>query len=336
MSYKVFIAATGAAKPIGLNVEGADAEGVTSAMDFLKSIKRGEAKSLSGNVAVIGGGSVALDAARSAIRLGADKVSVVCLERLEAGLKDSMLALSEEIEDAVSEGVNIYPSKGVDSFVVKNNRVSSIKCVECFSVRDEDGRFNPQYGDCVLPLEIDAGTVILAIGQVADATIVPEGFPVNERGYIEADKETNEVAPGMFAAGDAVSGPSTVVEALAAGKRAAVTADLYLRGKEISADLFVEPAVFSVESSENITRSERVNRSRMSGEERKNSFMDTVLPFKPEAVRRESERCLTCGSRPVITYVADCQQCNLCSVYCPVDAVTVDPEKCFPPMLGWG
>ncbi|MBW1913081.1 MAG: FAD-dependent oxidoreductase [Deltaproteobacteria bacterium] len=125
--YRAFVAAIGAARPLGLSVPGADAKGITSSMDFLKGVKSNRINELSGHVAVIGGGSVALDAARSAVRLGAEEVSVVCLERLDPGLKDSMLALSEEINDAMAEGINIYPSRGIDSFETRGGQVSSIR-----------------------------------------------------------------------------------------------------------------------------------------------------------------------------------------------------------------
>lgn len=333
--YGAFIAATGASKPFTLNVPGSDAEGITNAMEFLGNVKSGKINELSGKVAVIGGGSVALDAARSALRLGADEVSVICLEQLVPGLKDSMLALTEEINDAQAEGINIHPSRGVDSFVTEDSRVKSIKCVECLSVRDEDGMFTPVYGDCVLPQEIDADVVILAIGQSADADNVPEGFATNPRGLIMADKITKAVAPGLFAAGDAVTGPSTVVEALSAGKRTADTVDCFLRGIDMKSALEEMPRMFRVKENENILQEERINRRRVPADECKIDFKDTVIPFNRSEATIESERCLTCGSRSVIKYPEDCQLCGWCLEYCPTDALTIEPHKYCERITTW-
>jgi NADPH-dependent glutamate synthase beta subunit-like oxidoreductase len=322
--YKAFVAATGAAKPLGLSVPGADAGGITNAVDFLRCVKSGSIKKIQGKVAVIGGGSVALDAARSAIRLGSDEVNVVCLERLEPGLKDSMLALTEEIEDSRAEGIIIHPSRGIDSFVTKDGHVRSIKCVECLSVRDEDGRFNPTYGDCVLPQEIEAETVILAIGQTADSKLVPEGFKINQRGYVIADALTKQVDTELFAAGDAVSGPSTVVEALAAGKRAALTIDRFLKGEDISAGLIDQSVRAEGPPKERfIYQADRIDRLTVPAAERKVNFNETVLPLSWKQAHMESERCLTCGSRSKIAYLDDCQVCRLCEHYCPTDAIDI-------------
>jgi len=335
-SYRAFVAATGAARPLGLSVPGADAKSVTSAMDFLKGVKSNRIKEISGDVAVIGGGSVALDAARSAVRLGAEEVSVICLERLEPGFKDSMLALSDELDDALAEGINIYPSRGIDSFKTIDGHVSSIKCVECLSVRDEDGRFNPTHGDFVLPREIEAETVILAIGQTADPDFAPDGFAVDQQGLIIADDLTKQVAPGLFAVGDAVSGPSTVVEALASGKRAALTVDRFLKHEDMSAGLDKLLPRAEGPPREKIPQVDRIDRQTLSPEDRKTNFQDTVLSLSWNEARMESTRCLTCGSRAVITHVDDCQTCWLCHAYCPVEAITISPVKYVRPMVGWG
>ena len=322
--FKAVVAATGAVKSLGLQVPGADAQGITNAMDFLTGIKSGLIKDVSGKVAVIGGGNVALDAARSAVRLGAAEVNVVCLERLEPGLKDSMLALTEEIDDAQAEGIIIHQSRGIDSFSTKDGRISSIKCVECLSVRDEDGRFNPEYGDCVLPQEIEAETVILAIGQTADSALVPEDFKTDNHGYISADDLTKQVDSELFAAGDAVSGPSTVVEALAAGKRAAVTIDRFLNAEDLAEGLSDIPVRAEGPPEERyIYDAERIDRESLPAEERKTNFQGTILTLDSKQAHMESERCLTCGSRPKIAYFDDCQVCRLCEHYCPTDAISI-------------
>jgi len=339
--YQAFVAATGAARSLGLSVPGADAQGITSAMDFLAGVKSGGINRISGAVVVVGGGSVALDAARTALRLGADRVSLVCLERLEPGLKDSMPALTGEIEDSVAEGVVIHPSRGVESFAVMDGRVSAVRCVECLSVRDDDGRFNPIYGECVLPLEIEARTVILAIGQTVDPELVPEGFMTDERGYIAADGLTKQVrvvgegVDGLFAAGDAVTGPATVVEALAAGKKAALSIDRYLRGEELFAGVAELPPRAAEPPAENMPVIARIERPVLPAEKRRRSFQATVLPLDRRGARMESERCLTCGSRSMIAYLDDCQVCRLCQHYCPTEAIEVTEGVLLGSLHGW-
>jgi NADPH-dependent glutamate synthase beta subunit-like oxidoreductase len=342
--FDVFIAATGASAALGLVVPGVEAEGIVGAMDFLTSAKSGALREVDGNVVVVGGGSVALDAARTAVRLGADHADVVCLEMLEPGLKDSMLALNEEIEDALAEGCAIHPSKGVGSFKLEDGRVTAVSCVECLSVRDEDGRFSPEYGDCSLPLEIPATTVVLAIGQAADARLVPAAFAVDARGLILCDELTCEVAPGFFAAGDAVTGPATVVEALAAGKRAALTAGRYLDGEDLAAGLG-EPSRRTADLPEvarpqravdRMFEAGRMDREVVPPESRLTGFDQTVLPLGDREALTEADRCLTCGSVSTIAYLDDCQVCRLCQHFCPTKAIAVSEGALLGSLHGWG
>jgi NADPH-dependent glutamate synthase beta subunit-like oxidoreductase len=332
--FDAVVAATGAARPVGLSVPGSDAGGIISAMEFLRGAKSA-AGEVSGAVAVVGGGSVALDAARTAVRLGADPVHVICLERLEPGLKDSMLALTAEIEEGMAEGVQIHPSRGVESFSVDDGRVSAVRCVECLSVRDEDGRFNPVYGDCVLPQVIQAQTVILAIGQVADPAQAPAGFATDAWGLIIAHDAAVDSSRGLFAAGDAVSGASTVVEALAAGKQAAEMVVRFLRG-EVLMGRVEQPTVRSAEPpQEKIEKTERVARGVRPADERRRDFAEAALPFEGLQAQAEAERCLTCGSRSKICYLDDCQVCKLCQHYCPTDAIEITEGALLGSLHGW-
>ena len=345
--YGAVVAATGASRPMGLSVPGSGAAGIVSAMKLLGAVKAvpapaetGSSESaavllgFSGAVAVVGGGSVALDAARTALRLGADRVSIICLERLEPGLKDSMPALATEIDEGLAEGLTIYPSRGVDSFVVEDGRVSAVRCVECLSVRDEDGRFKPVYGDCVLPQVIEAQTVIMAIGQTADPALVPAEFAVGARGLIGVDEATLQAAPGLFACGDAVSGASTVVEALAAGKKVAAMVGRYLRDEGPSGA--AEPAQCAAEPpAGRIELAERVERRWRPAAERRGDFAEVVLPLSGHEAQVEAGRCLTCGSRSKIAYLDDCQVCKLCQHYCPTDAIEITDGMLLGSLHSW-
>ena len=343
--FRAVVAATGAAKSVALTVPGSDAAGIVTALDFLAAAKADLAGGagertrgvplVSGEVAVIGGGSVALDAARSAVRLGAKRVRVVCLERLEPGLKDSMLALTAEIDEAIAEGVEILPSRGVDSFVVDEGRVGAVRCVECLSVRDEDGRFNPVYGDCVLPQVVPAQTVIVAIGQVADASLAPAGYATGPRDLIVVDPGTLQAAAGLFAAGDAVTGASTVVEALAAGKRAAEMVAHCLRAEELAADGAGDLLVAAAPPKEKVELSERIERAVRPAAERRCDTAEVAGGLGGAQARREAERCLTCGSRSKIAYLDDCQVCKLCQKYCPTDAIEVTEGALLGSLHSW-
>lgn len=331
--YKAFIAATGATKPLSLNVPGADAKGITSAIAFLEEVKTEKVTELAGKVTIIGGGSVALDAARSALRLGAELVSIICLEKLEKGTKDSMLALADEIQDAINEGVKFYPSTSVTSFTVEDNQVKEVNCVECLSVRDKKGRFDPEFGDALKDV-IETDKVILAIGQTSQPENVPSEFAMTERGYISANEVTTEVSSGLFAIGDAVSGPSTIVQAAASGKRAAIAVNNFLRGDDMLIGLEENTDHFISKENPEIITSARTNRNRIPASESINNFQETVQSFSLYDANLESERCLTCGSQAKIVFQEDCQICHLCRLYCPTDSITITSEKGAPPIVG--
>jgi NADPH-dependent glutamate synthase beta subunit-like oxidoreductase len=322
--YDAFLAATGAARSLVLAVPGGDAAGVIGALTFLQGVKTGGIAELRGSVAVIGGGSVAVDAARTALRLGAHRVDLICLERLEPGLKDSMLALTDEIEAAQAEGVVIHPARGVESFTTEEGRATAVRLVECLSVRDEDGRFSPVYGDCVLPESIEAGTVVVAIGQGVDAGLIPDGFPAAGRGLASADAATGWLGGDLFAAGDVATGPATVVEALAAGKRAALAIERYLTtGDPRPVQTPGELPPVAQPPKDKVLAADRVERREQPVAERACDFRETVLLFDRWQAQFEAERCLTCGSRSLIAYLDDCQVCRLCQKYCPTDAIEV-------------
>nr|WP_279389129.1 FAD-dependent oxidoreductase [Reinekea marinisedimentorum] len=340
--FDAVIAATGASKPLKLTVPGAEAKGITTAIEFLYDVKARQPADLTGKkVAVIGGGSVALDAARTGVRIGAESVQVVCLERIEPGHKDSMLALSEEIEDAKAEGVVIHTSRSVHTIEQENGQASALTLVECASVRDADGRFNPVLAEQPLDEAIEADFIILAIGQTTDATLVPAGFQTNERGQILCDPSTKQSASHLFAVGDAVTGPTTVVVAAAAGKRAATSVVRFLKGDAMTEGQSAEPQAFDVsvlteQACAEISKFPRVERRRLPIEQCKTSFAETLKVFDWDEAASEAERCLTCGSQAEIQYQADCQICNLCAHYCPVDAIEITPERTFPPITAWG
>lgn len=320
--YKAFITATGAAKPMLLNVAGADSTGITTAISFLKHVRTGQAPTLSGAVAVIGGGSVALDAARTAIRLGAAEVHVVCLERIEPGHKDNMLALAQEIEEAKEEGVIFHTQRSVNAFKHNNGALSGISLFACESVRNPDLSFKPKIGSQIVE-ELDVTHAIMAIGQSADADLVPKDIATNQRGYINADMTTLQVENNVFGAGDGVTGPTTVVVALASGKRAAIMVDRFLKGETLSQPEAQREVAKPVPKNNNLYIEARQERDSVDATTRIANFEETIKAFTRAQAQREAQRCLTCGSRSKIAYVDDCQVCRLCAHYCPADCIEI-------------
>jgi NADPH-dependent glutamate synthase beta subunit-like oxidoreductase/CO/xanthine dehydrogenase FAD-binding subunit len=196
-----------------------------SGLDFLADIQLGKAQAPEGRVLVIGGGNVAVDVAISARRMGAREVTMACLEA-----RDLMPAFPEDLEQALREGVRLLPSWGPHRIRVEDGRVSGMELVRCTSVFDAKGAFHPSF-DRSQKMSVPADHILLAIGQHSDASYAGKRL-LGQGGKIGADPQTQAtVLAGVYAGGDLSSGPSSVVEALAAGRRAARAIDAYLRGK---------------------------------------------------------------------------------------------------------
>ncbi len=224
--YKAIFLATGAHKSRQLRVEGTELRGVIHALDFLKRINLGQKVEIGERVGVIGGGNVAMDAARTALRLRAKEVSI-----LYRRSREETPANPWDIMEAESEGVTISFLVSPKKILGKNGQVTAIECVRMeLGEPDETGRRRP------IPIEgsdftKELDTVVLAIGETPDLSFLPEEIEVSEKNTILVDSVTMETnLPGVFAGGDVVSGPATVIEAIAAGKRAAVSIDGYLKG----------------------------------------------------------------------------------------------------------
>ena len=289
--YRAAFLATGAWKSLGLNVPGEDAAGVVYALDLLRQVNSGERVDTGKKAVVIGGGSVAVDAARTALRLGAEDVHLVCLECLDLQSKDRMLASPEEIEEAREEGVFIHPSLGVKELLLKDGRVSGVKTMDCTSVRDEDGTFNPRFSECEFPLTLEADWVIVAIGQATDNAVLPEGIELSEQGTLLVNPLTLQAkGERIFAGGDAVTGPVDIISAISAGKKGAVSIDRYLRGEDLEKGRRL-PAVSIRERVELKSLP-----SPVTGPEQRGAFKEVDLGFDKNTVLEQAGRCLQCGT----------------------------------------
>jgi NADPH-dependent glutamate synthase beta subunit-like oxidoreductase len=222
--YKAIFIATGAHRSGKLGVEGEDLEGVIYALDLLRQTNLQKLAKLGKRVVVIGGGNVAMDATRTALRYGAEKVQLACLES-----KEEIPAHEWEIQEALMEGVTLNVSCGPKKILGDGKRVTGVELMRCVSVFDIEGRFKPSFQETSIKV-LEADTVILAIGQTPDLSFLGEKVEVlgNTIAVNPVTMETN--LPGVFAGGDSVSGPASVIEAMVAGKLVAASIDLYLRG----------------------------------------------------------------------------------------------------------
>jgi heterodisulfide reductase subunit A len=311
----VFIS-VGAPVPKWLRVEGEEHGDVKSGIEFLEEVNKGEKMDLSGKRAlVIGGGNVAIDVARTAVRLGADSVEMMCLES-----RDEMPASEEEIREAVQEGVVLRNSLGPVSIVERGGRIKGVETIRCTSVFDSEGNFSPEFKRGSERI-VQADKVFVAIGQEsATEMLASEGIELNRNKTIKADPVTlMTTRKGVFAGGEAVSGPSMIVEATGQGKRAAFYIDRYLSGEE-PLDVPFEEKLPAVEKERVLARQKRyealpVEKRELPAHERTQDFLEVQLPLTEEEALSSAGNCLDCGI---------CCECQECVKICPADAVDLD------------
>jgi NADPH-dependent glutamate synthase beta subunit-like oxidoreductase len=266
--------------------EGTD---VISGLEYLRQARTGNRGEASGHVLVIGGGNVAIDVARTAKRLGAERVTLACLESLL-----EMPAIRSEIDEAVEEGIEILPSCGPARLVPAGRGAVGMELVACTSVFDAAGAFAPSF-DVDSRTTVGADTIVVAIGQRPDLSVLRRELPESafERGLIEVDQTTQEtVVPGLYAGGDATSGPGFVVGAIAAGRRAALAIDRYLGADGGSATSIAGPEEYcpSFFASDNA----RVAPPRLAADLR-NLATEDVGGLTSQQARVEASRCMDCS-----------------------------------------
>ena len=291
--YKAIFLGTGAWKSQKMDIPGEDAQGVIYALDFLNKINSGAEVEMGNRVLVIGGGSVAVDAARVSLRLGAKEVHLICLETRDLTSRDRMPAQDLEIEQAEEEGTIIHPSLGPGKIVTEGDKVAGIETLVCTSVLDSEGKFAPEFSGGAGP-HIEADTVIVAIGQRPDE----KGFAEVDRGpsgIIKVDKTTLETnLEGVFAGGDAVSGPADVIAAVAAGKQGAISIELYFAGMDVKESRPLPLKAIEEVPKEGLKQEGRQTMPVLEPEKRQD-FVEVELGFDKEMATKESKRCLNCG-----------------------------------------
>ncbi len=323
--YKAFYIAIGCQGGRKANIPGEDAEGVMTAVDFLRTVGGDESYPVRGKAVVVGGGNVAIDVARTAVRCGAESVKMFCLEP-----RDRMPASEEEIEDAAADGVTLDCGWGPKEIRVENGKVTGVVFKKCVSVWDAEGRFNPAYDENDT-ITVDCDRVFLSIGQSIIWGDLLKGSKVKlGRGQgAEADKLTYQTAqPDIFVGGDVYTGPKFAIDAIAAGKEAAVSLHRFVqpntsltigRNRRDFIELDKTNALIDINYDTAPRQKPGYN------EALRRTFRDGSETFTEEQVRAETARCLSCGASVVDPN--KCIGCGLCTTKCGFDAIHLHRER---------
>jgi formate dehydrogenase major subunit len=329
--FEVVFLATGAEGPLELGVEGEDLAGVYHGVTFLRDLNSGRKPEVGRKVVVVGGGMVAVDSAQCALRLGAENVTVVALEE-----KDAMPAYREDVAMAEEEDIEILSCWGVKRIVGTGGTVEGIELKACSSVYDESGRFNPRYHETETQT-LEANAVIVAIGQTTNLSFLPGAVKAGR--VIEIDENYATSLSGVYAAGDVVTGSKTVIEACAAGHRAAESINRYFKGQQVTS--IEKPLVRLGREGGELERQEfadiecdRTVMPSLKAEERKHTFDEIELGVSENEVRREAGRCFGCGDQPLAIYPDECWFCGCCVEHCPVPGA-IEMEFPMNQRVGW-
>lgn len=280
----------GAPEGIRVDLPGNDAEGVADAMAFLREYNIRGSVPVGKKVVVIGGGNAAIDAARTAIRLGAKTVTV-----LYRRTREEMPAYAEEIEEALQEGVAIETLVAPEEIVEKKGKVDGVKCIHMhLGEFDRSGRRRPE-ADEDDSFVIDADQVIMAVGQTIDASVFGGAFDTDDRGWIKADPVTGKTSlDGVFAGGDSVTGPMSVVHAIADGERAAVGIDQFLSGSTHAFWRAEQENTTDYDPDADPVPYPREQLRMMPVDKRRNNFDEVEQAWNESEATRQARRCLRC------------------------------------------
>ena len=318
--YQAFYIAIGAQGGRKTGVLGEDAEGVLTGVEFLHTANTTENPHLlSGRTVVVGGGNVAVDVARTALRSGSGEVSMCCLES-----RDIMPAAADEVEEAEEEGIKVNCGWGPKEIVTENGKVKAIIFKKCLSVKDETGRFNPQYDENDL-LTIECENVLLSIGQAIVWGDMLKGTKVefNPNGTAKADPVTYQTAePDIFVGGDVYTGPRFAIDAIAAGKQGFVSIHRFVNkghsltlARDLRQFIELDKNNIQVETFDNAKRQVPGRKAGIA----KETFRDLRCTLTEEQIKTEASRCLGCGASVVDEN--KCIGCGLCTTKCEFDAI---------------
>lgn len=362
--YQAIFLSVGVQKGREMKIEGADLDGVIKAVDYLVNINNGYRVNLGRKVLVIGGGFVAfdaarmalragieqtgaemasgevktaLDAARSAIRAGAAEVHIASLESFDEMPVMRTTQGKEEFEEAKKEGIQFHPQRGAKRFLGANGKLTGVEFIGVKRTYDENGRFNPEY-DPDVSESFEADSVVLAIGQQADLSFLKheDDVELSPQGTIRVDSATLATsAPGLFAGGDVAFGPRNLIEAIANGKRAALSIDDYLRGEDSTTVFNLTIEKLPTRNYEMPAEYEKCNRTAPPTIplDRRTGISEVETGYGETEARRQAERCLSCHIQTIYDpqLCVMCNRCvDICPEYClklvPVEELDLAPE----------
>lgn len=318
--YKAFYIAIGARGGRMAGVPGEDAKGVMSGIEFLNKVNKDEEHmKLSGKTVVIGGGNVAMDVARTALRAGSDDVSMYCLES-----RDEMPAAKDEIEEALEENISINNGWGPKEIITENGRVKAVVLKKCTSVFNAEKRFAPVYDEND-SITIECDNVLLSIGQqiIWGNLLAGTKVELNKNGTAKADPVTYQTAePDIFVGGDVYTGPRFAIDAIAAGKEGCVSIHRFVHkghSLTLARDLrhFIELDKNNLDIEE-YDNAKRQRPGRKSGDAA-STYRDLREIFTEEQLKTEASRCLGCGA--TVVDPNKCIGCGLCTTKCEFDAI---------------
>ena len=317
--FKAFFVAIGLQNGGKLGVPGEDAEGVMSGIEFMRKVSADQGYKLPGKVVVIGGGNIGADVARTAVRCGAERVDLYCLESYE-----DMPMGKEDQTDCEAEGIRIHAGWGQTAVTADNDTCKGIAFRKCLSVRDAEGRFAPVFDDAQTDFA-ECGTVLYCIGQRADWGSLLEGTKVelNPNGTAKADPVTLQTAePDIFVGGDIFTGQKFVIDAVAAGRAGMVSMNRFVHpgqsmtiGRDLRQFIELNRDDIKLESYDNAGR----QKPAMKPGDPAATFKDLREALSEEQVKIESSRCLKCGA--TVVDLNQCIGCGLCTTRCQFDAI---------------
>lgn len=323
--YKGFYAAIGCQRGRKPGISGENAEGAYTAVDFLRKAGGSESFPLEGDVVVVGGGNVAIDAARVSSRCTDAKISMFCLET-----REKMPASNEEIEEALEEGIELNCGWGPKEILEEDGHVSGVVFKKCARVFDAQGRFSPEYDENDT-VTVPCSHVIFSVGQAIDWGHMLDNLHVELRpnGGALANKLTYQTSePDIFVGGDVYTGPKFAIDAIAAGREGAVSLHRYVHenctltiGRNRRDFIELDKENIKVETYDS---SSRQIPPKADVKEQAKTFRDLSQSLSEEQVKKETSRCLSCGASVVDPN--KCIGCGICTTKCMFDAIHLHRE----------
>ena len=329
LGFKGFYIAIGAQGSRKLGVPGEDASGVLAGLDVLRECTFQESSSLTGKVVVIGGGNVAVDVARSAVRGNIESARMFCLESREL-----MPAAAEETEEAEREGVVVDNGWGPKEILTRDGRVCGVVFKKCISVLDEKGRFDPKYDEHDL-ITVEADYVLTTIGQSVEWNGLLEDCKIelNSNMTARANGFTYQTTqPDIFVGGDVFTGPKFAIDAIAAGKEGAESIHRFVWGHDLEIARDRNDYTYIDKDNLDVGEYDTAKRQKPASDQtRQRTFRDDRMILTEEQVKAETSRCLSCGAAHVDQNL--CIGCALCTTRCKFDAIHLKREFDVTPVI---